>query len=112
MDKKEYILRSLSNIGLNNKILDLENKLEFEKKSHKTSYDKTKELFSELVIKNKKLEADKKELENQLSESNKEILNLKNQIIYNQKIIDKIPKFFLKFILRNKEIKLLEKGNQ
>lgn len=110
MDKKEYILRSLSNIGLNNHILELEKNLEFEKNSQKNYNKKIKQLFGELITKNKKVETEKEKLNLQLIEKQKEIDILNKQIIYYQKVLDKIPKFFLKFILKNKEIKLLEKG--
>lgn len=104
MDKKELVLRKLSTIALNNKITELNNIIEVQNEKNSTSYDKSKEFFTELMQNNKNLNNENLSLQ-------KEIDNLNSKIKYQQMIIEKIPRFLLKFILKNKDIKLLNEQN-
>lgn len=104
MDKKELVLRKLSTIALNNKITELNNIIEVQNEKNSTSHDKSKEFFTELMQNNKNLNNENLSLQ-------KEIDNLNSKIKYQQMIIEKIPKFLLKFILKNKDIKLLNEQN-
>lgn len=104
MDKKELVLRKLSTIALNNKITELNNIIEVQNEKNSTSYDKSKEFFTELIQNNKNLNNENLSLQ-------KEIDNLNSKIKYQQMIIEKIPRFLLKFILKNKDIKLLNEQN-
>ena len=111
MDKKELILRKLSIIGLNNKITELNNIIETQNERNASSYDKSKQLFTELVQNNKKLIEEKNTLTQELALVKDEVLSLKGKLTYQEAIINKIPKFFLKLILRKKDIKLLNEKN-
>ena len=55
MDKKELILRKLSTISLNNKIVELNNIIEAQNEKNATTYDKSKQLLTELMQTIKKL---------------------------------------------------------
>jgi len=112
MDKKELILRKLSTIGLSNKIVELNNTIQTQNTKNNEAYNKSKQLFNELFQNNKNLTNEKTHLENELTLAKQEIETLNNRLIYQQMIIEKIPKFLLKFIMRNKNIKLLNEGNK
>ena len=110
MDKKELILRKLSTISLNNKIVELNNIIKTQNEKNNDSYDKSKKLFTELIQNNKKLQEEKNNLEKELTIAKEEIQTLKQKATYQEQIIEKIPKFLLRFILSNKKIKKLNKG--
>lgn len=59
---------------------------------------------------NKKLKNENNSLKEKIETVENEIETLNHKINYQKAIINKIPKFLLKFIMRNKEIKLLNKG--
>jgi len=112
MDKKELVLRKLATIGLTNKIVELNNIIEHQNEKTDDAYNKSKQLFNEMFQKNKTLLNEKNQLEKDLQSAKDEISNLNSKLKYQQTIIEKIPNFLLKFILRSRDVKLLSDGNK
>lgn len=112
MDKKELVLRKLATIGLTNQIIELNNIIELQNEKSDDTYNKSKQLFYEMFQKNKTLLNEKQQLEKDLQSAKDEISNLNSKLIYQQTIIEKIPNFLLKFILKSKDIKLLSEGSK
>jgi len=96
-------LKILDRINLNNQIVQLEYDLKQHEKQNEQFYIKSKQMLSELIKNNDILISEKNDLSVQLD-------TLKKQNDDLNTIINKIPKFLLKFLIKKNKILLLDKG--